>query len=483
MDTTRRGRVRGCPVPAVVALVVTIVAIGAVRPVGASEPPVEWDTRLVPVVHEVERIRGLTFEHAVDIEFLSDAAFAQRVGIDRGELTASDEKQMDRSEAMLRAAGLVAGDVDLVSSLSDLQESGVLAYYEPDTERITVRGKTLDVATRVTLAHELTHALQDQHFDLDRIQRRADRVNGSAAARALIEGDAKRVEIAYLDTLPGPERDEYVQWQQSAGSRVTETLDAAGVPAALVAVFQSPYSLGQEMLRVLVAAQDEHAVDALFADPPVSDVSYLDPRTLLADRHVRDVKRPTLGPGERRLGRRGDVFGAFALYLVLATSGDAVGALRVADGWGGDALVTFTHDGTTCIRANFVGVDAGASAAIGDALASWSASRGAGVAEAATMGDVTTLTACDQGSTTADPGRTPQAALVTVLLRNTLLAQGAELVGVDSASCAVDRTLGDASFGPVVDAAVADPSAPLPDAVSAPFTRAVTAALVECRTG
>jgi hypothetical protein len=232
---------------------------------------------------------------------------------------------------------------------------------------------------------------------------------------------------------------------------------------------------------VLVAGRDEQAVDALFADPPVSDVSYLDPRTLLKDRTIRDVPSPTLGPDETRVGKRIDGFGAFALYLLLATSGDPVAALHVADGWGGDALSTFTREGTTCIRANFVGVDRAASTAIGDALATWSASRASGVTDVAADGDVTTLTACDEGDATVDPGTTPQAALVTVLLRNTLLAQGAEQVGVDSASCVVDQTLDDASFRPLLDATVADPSAPLPDAVSGPFSRAVTAAFLECR--
>ena len=210
-------------------------------------------------------------------------------------------------------------------------------------------------------------------------------------------------------------------------------------------------------------------------------MSYLDPRTLLKDRTIRDVPSPTLGLDETRVGKRIDGFGAFALYLLLATSGDPVAALHVADGWGGDALSTFTREGTTCIRANFVGVDRAASTAIGDALATWSASRASGVTDVAADGDVTTLTACDEGDATADPGTTPQAALVTVLLRNTLLAQGAEQVGVDSASCVVDQTLDDASFRPLLDATVADPSAPLPDAVSGPFSRAVTAAFLECR--
>ena len=94
----------------------------------------------------------------------------------------SDEADLARSEAQLRAVGLVAGGVDLLDSVSDLQQSGVLAYYDPKRERITVRGKELDVARRVTLAHELTHALQDQHFDLESLQRAARRRAGLGGA-------------------------------------------------------------------------------------------------------------------------------------------------------------------------------------------------------------------------------------------------------------------------------------------------------------
>jgi hypothetical protein len=436
----------------------------------------------VPLVQEVQRLRGLTFDHPVAVRFLSDTAFTEKVELDRGELTESDEQQIARSEATLRATGLVGGDVDLLGSLSDLQVAGVLAYYEPDNETITVRGKDLDVPTRVTVAHELTHALQDQHFDLSRIRTQASRAHGSAAARALIEGDAKRVETAYLDTLSDDARAEYTEWQSDTGARVDDSLAADGVPTALVAMFQSPYLLGQEMLRLLIAGRDEGAVDTLFDDPPTSDVSYLDPRSLLDERPVRRVATPALEPGEERVGARKDGFGAFALYLLLATTGDPVQALRVADGWGGDAMVTFTRGGTTCIRSAFVGADGEASAAIADALRGWADARGGG-AEVVASSAQTTLTACDQGGATLDPGNAPEAALVTVLLRNTLLAQGAEQVGVESASCAVERTLRDASFQPVVDAAVADPSAPLAGDVSGPFARALAAALRECSSG
>ena len=50
---------------------------------------------------------------------------------------------------------------------------------------------------RSTLAHELTHALQDQHFDLTKLQKAATRSHSSGALRALVEGDARRVQLLY----------------------------------------------------------------------------------------------------------------------------------------------------------------------------------------------------------------------------------------------------------------------------------------------
>ena len=80
---------------------------------------------------------------------------------------------------------LLGDDVDLIDALSTLQTSGELAKYSLKTKRTTVRGKKLDGATKVTLAHELTHALQDQHFNLTKLQRAADRTHSSDALRAL----------------------------------------------------------------------------------------------------------------------------------------------------------------------------------------------------------------------------------------------------------------------------------------------------------
>jgi len=463
------------------AALITIVAATVLAAVPASPglaAEAEWDSRLVPLVAQVEELRGLEFEHPVAVELLDDAEFESRVAVDRGKLDEQDRADLTRSEAQLRAMGLVAGGVDLLDSVSDLQQSGVLAYYDPKRERITVRGKALDVARRVTLVHELTHALQDQHFDLESLQRAARRARGSAALQALVEGDASRIEAEYVGELSDGDRRKYDRWKLDTASVVGGELEGNSVPAAIVAIFQSPYVLGAPMLRILVADRDTDAVDELFRHPPRADVSYLEPRTLLDGFDGVDVATPALADGETQSGKP-DVFGAFALYLTLAASGDPVRALEVADKWGGDAMVTFTRpDGTTCVRATFAGRNDRAGATIRQALEGWVAGRPDATVVA--DGSRTTLTACDPGAAAVDPGVAVDAALVAAVLRSELLAQGAEVVGLEASACSIDEALADPTFAPVLAAAAEDPDA-LPDqSVLGPFQRRLAQITVEC---
>ena len=119
--------------------------------------------------------------------------------------------------------------------------------------------------------------------------------------------------------------------------------------------------------------------NALFDDPPTADAAFLTPTTLLERPRVPDVASPKLRAGERRSGKA-DVFGAFALYQVLASRLEPGVALAAADAWGGDAMVTFTRDGATCLRSTFQGKTAGGTAVIADALAQWAAQMPAGAA-------------------------------------------------------------------------------------------------------
>ena len=64
---------------------------------------------------------------------------------------------------------MASGELDLFTAWMSVSDGGTLAFYDPIDERVRVRGTELSVGLEVTLVHELTHALQDQHFDVERL--------------------------------------------------------------------------------------------------------------------------------------------------------------------------------------------------------------------------------------------------------------------------------------------------------------------------
>src|SRR5207244_3042537 len=170
--------------------------------------------------------------HPVQVHFLAPAAFNKLVAASPDDL-AQHRDEIEQSTRLLRAAGLIGAHVDLAQVVNATQVAGTLAFYDENRKQVYVRGTgPLDEQTRVTLAHELTHVLQDQDLDLGKLQHRAeDSTSGSADAfRALVEGDASRIEGEYLQGLSKADRRAYMQ--QSRESSADAAASAKRVPGA-----------------------------------------------------------------------------------------------------------------------------------------------------------------------------------------------------------------------------------------------------------
>jgi len=424
----------------------------------AAATPARWDPRLAPIAEKVAALRKLKFDHPVAAEFLDDAAFEKRVTIDKGKLTKSDKDDIERSQGQLRAVGLIGPDVDLVDASSSLQTSGVLAYYSPKTKKITVKGtNTDDVATRVTIAHELTHALQDQHFDLQKLEKDAAKAHASTPVRTLIEGDAVRIQRAYADSLSESDQAAYDAERASTSADAQAEIADKGVPDSLAVFFEAPYDLGPTMLDAVIAKEGVGGVDALFEHPPTADAAFLTPSTLLQHRVFPDLDPPKLAKGERRSGTP-DIFGAFALYQMLSSRLDPSVALTAADAWGGDSMVTFTRKGTTCLRATFLGKTRDGTKAITDALTQWAALMPAGAAQVDGATTRVTLTACDPGAAATEAPNQALTALGLVANRDALfgvLLKQEVPIGV--AECAANAFVREPAFAPLLADPTADP--------------------------
>ncbi len=372
-------------------VVAAITGIGVL----ADQPPkqpADWDPRVADLVEFVQNERGLLYDHPVPIDFLTEQQYSDRVA-DRDKLTDEDVAQLEQVEGEMRAFGLVNGDVDLVASMGTLEDEGTLAYYDPETERITVRGTEMTPALRVTLVHELTHVVQDQHFDLQQLDG-FESSDLEAGFRALAEGDATRIENRYIDSLDSADRKAYDD--TTAAQSDAAGADLSGVPDALVAYFGAPYVLGTDLVDLLEQTGGDKAINQAFDLPPDSEAVLLDPFRFLDGDAATDVPVPALEAGEEKVDD-GDM-GAIALLLLLEGQLDPHDALDAVDAWDGDAYVGFTRDGRACVRVAIATVDAPGAGRLDQLLTEWSAAVPA--ADATVSRDDTTVTfeSCDPGA-------------------------------------------------------------------------------------
>ena len=78
-----------------------------------------------------------------------------------------DVQRMQRSEAVLKKFGLLPHSFDLRSFFVAMLREQVAGYYDPKTKTVNLLNWVEPAVQEPVLAHELTHALQDQSFDLD----------------------------------------------------------------------------------------------------------------------------------------------------------------------------------------------------------------------------------------------------------------------------------------------------------------------------
>lgn len=406
--------------------------------------PSKWDARVQKYVDFVEKKRDLAFKHPVYVDFLSAKEFKNQITTDRDELSDEDEKELEQFTGMFRALGLIEGDVDLFDKVNELQGKGTLGFYSYEDERIRVRGTELTPYAENVLVHELTHALQDQNFDLGkRFEEldKADDANSSAASQgfdALVEGDARRIEEKWRASLADAER-AALDKEKAAGAKGFENR-SKGIPDVLVTMMSAPYDLGQALLAVAVQQGGDDEVDNLFRSPPKTEEQQLDPWTLVADHQgVLTVPKPDLPDGADSFDD--GAFGALTWLLVLSARLPTQQALTAVDGWGGDSYAAYDLDGVSCVAVNYRADTPEDLTQMQSALKAWAAKGPKGSASVTREEMTLVLTSCDPGKNAAKVASGKSMDAVAMALTRTYLSL--ELVKggleVKVARCGADR--------------------------------------------
>jgi hypothetical protein len=418
----------------------------------ATAFPGHWDKRIAPYARIAARERGLSFRHPVPVRFLAPRAFAKKVTQDSDDLSKDDRADIANSTGLLRAFGLISGNVDLFKSVNRFSGGGVLAYYSYEDQRITVRGHVVTPAMKSTLVHELTHVLQDQHFHIgDRMKqlRKDGKDTASSVLDAIIEGDARRVQTRYRASLTAQQRaalDAAQRKESAAGQhRISD------VPPALVSILTSPYTLGEALTETVAANGGNAAVDRLFRHPPTHETVLLDPyRVLSHQTGARHVAVPGLGTGEKKFDS-GEL-GVVTWYFMLGERLPLTDALAAADGWGGDAYVGYHRGGTSCVRASFVGRTPADTTRMYTDLQRWIADGSASTASVTRDGSALRFQTCDPGTDdAAGPDTTEQAMELVATRAGIAIGISRSGVPAGAAHCIAGRLIQDYPVSDLVD--------------------------------
>lgn len=226
-------------------------------------------------------------------------------------------------------------DLDLFNLYIDLLTERVLGYYDPETKELYVVNDepTLSPLGEMTLAHEIVHALQDQHTDLLRLD--DDDVDGDRAMAhsALIEGDAEVTATRYV--LEYFDRAQLMDLATESAGAASDVLDS--VPAYIRDSLYFPYTEGVEFATQLYQLRGTDGQTAALTDPPASTEQILHPEKYLTERDdpltvvVQDLQ-PILGDSWDV--EQTDSIGEFDLRVLLRENG-ARDADNAAAGWGG----------------------------------------------------------------------------------------------------------------------------------------------------
>ena len=316
----------------------------------------------VEVLKETSEIRQLSILRPVQ------SSTQSRAEIERTLIKNLDEDmtaaQAHASEVALRKLGLAPADFQYRALMIRLLTEQVAGYYDPKTQQFHLADWIDLDGQKPIMAHELTHALQDQHFNLLRFEHwpKGDS-DAELAAHALIEGDATLAMALYVANNPL----RALAFLKSLGSTglPSEELDKA--PRALRETLLFPYQDGQKWVSGLYRQGGWDRVSKAFTELPQSTEQILHPEKYFAHEPPVKVTLPDVAPVlDRRSsseirGRRSevsqdlptarapawkrldsDVDGEWGFYLILDQFlKSPAESRRAAAGWGGDRFALY----------------------------------------------------------------------------------------------------------------------------------------------
>ncbi len=288
-----------------------------------------------------QRVRELRFKKPVTYKDVTKVEVKKLLNEKMNEMFPEKEFN-DKVEAYVKM-GLIKSAQGVREQILDMLSEQIAGFYDEEEHvlyTITDLGLSEEFE-RIIYIHELTHALQDQHFDLGRFDLHEkdndDRVN---AIMGLIEGDATLVIVQYF-------------WKHGRFSLklIMEAMFAdqkkfKSAPLFFRRNLMFPYSEGLSFAMKLYTEGGWESIDAAFDNPPQSTEQILHP-----EKYMTDVDRPTkikLPDLRKSLGENwriieDNVLGELNTQVLFQIFHGKWSSRRPSRGWDGDRFQVLKH--------------------------------------------------------------------------------------------------------------------------------------------
>lgn len=304
------------------------------------------------VLAVVSRLRGLAVKAPISRGVMTRPEIEARMRALATEEDSPGELATDARVA--QAFGLLPVGLDLAALVIELLTEQVAGFYDPRVKELHL-ADWIDLGEqRMVMAHELTHALQDQHFGLDAFIDDPKLSSDEQLARqAVVEGDGVALMIEFQLAEEGMAASPWAtdavvdMVAKSATAPSAESPRLAAAPRILRESLLFPYVAGLRLIAAIRRTSSWARVDELYKRPPASTEQVLHPERFFAGDQpivIKAAPLKALGKAWTRLDE--DVMGEFGVRVLLEEHGMAPQrAAEAAEGWGGDRYAAFAPAG------------------------------------------------------------------------------------------------------------------------------------------
>jgi hypothetical protein len=280
-----------------------------------------------------------------------------------------DAKRLQSSELVLKKFGLLDRDFQLKPFLIQLLREQIAGYYDDKTKAVNLLDWIPPDEQKPVLAHELTHALQDQHIHLEKWDRDDDQPMSKNVQQdneriatdeedtvrdAVVEGQAMAVFVDYVLAPSGKTILTAPQVADKMNEAMGDTSDSptlADAPLVLQRSLIFPYTAGLNFVRAVWTAKGRDAAFAGMLDhPPSSTFEIMNPTAYLSHVPVPLLRMPDIHSLIDSQYRPYDigVMGEFDVQVMAELFGGQAAAEALAPAWrGGIYYAAQSREATT----------------------------------------------------------------------------------------------------------------------------------------